>query len=227
MRVLLSFWYGVFKNNPTFRLVLGLCPTLAVTTSLENALGMGLAATFVLVCSNALVSALRKVIPGAVHIPCYIVIIATFVTAIDLLMQAYLPELSASLGIFIPLIVVNCIILGRAEAFASKNGVVLSVADGLGSGVGFTLALALVATVREVVGAGTLTVWGELAFKNLNPGPVTLAILPAGGFIALGLLLALINWLGEWNARRHGAPAPLPVNLDCRHCTLCGNGKTK
>ena len=227
MKVLLSFWYGVFKNNPTFRLVLGLCPTLAVTTSLENALGMGLAATFVLVCSNALVSALRKVIPGAVHIPCYIVIIATFVTAIDLLMQAYLPELSASLGIFIPLIVVNCIILGRAEAFASKNGVVLSVADGLGSGVGFTLALALVATVREVVGAGTLTVWGELAFKNLNPGPVTLAILPAGGFIALGLLLALINWLGEWNARRHGAPAPLPVNLDCRHCTLCGNGKTK
>ena len=227
MKILLSFWYGVFKNNPTFRLVLGLCPTLAVTTSLENALGMGLAATFVLVCSNALVSALRKVIPGAVHIPCYIVIIATFVTAIDLLMQAYLPDLSASLGIFIPLIVVNCIILGRAEAFASKNGVVLSVADGLGSGFGFTLALALVATVREVIGAGTLTVWGDLAFKNVNPGPVTLAILPAGGFIALGLLLALINRLGEWNARRHGAPAPLPVSLDCRHCTLCGRGKGK
>ena len=225
MKTWLVFWNGIFKNNPTFRLVLGLCPTLAVTTSLENALGMGLAATFVLVCSNVIVSALRKVIPGAVHIQCYIVIIATFVTAIDLLMQAYLPDLSASLGIFIPLIVVNCVILGRAEAFASKNGVFDSLADGLGSGVGFTLALALVASVREIVGAGTLTVWGDVAIKNINPGPVTLAILPAGGFIALGLLLALINRLGEWNARRHGAPAPLPVSLDCRHCTMCPNGK--
>ena len=225
MKTLYVFWQGIFRNNPTFRLVLGLCPTLAVTTSLENALGMGMAATFVLICSNVLVSALRKVIPAAVHIPCYIVIIATFVTAIDLLMQAYLPELSKSLGIFIPLIVVNCIILGRAEAFACKNGVVDSFADGLGSGIGFTLALSLVAAVREICGAGTLTVWGDLAFKNLNPGPVTLAILPAGGFIALGLLLALINRLTEWNARRHGAPAPLPINLDCRHCTMCPNGK--
>ena len=215
MKTWLSFWYGIFKNNPIFRLVLGLCPTLAVTTSLENALGMGLAATFVLICSNGLVSALRKVIPPAVHIPCYIVIIATFVTAIDLLMQAYLPDLSASLGIFIPLIVVNCIILGRAEAFASKNGVLDSLADGLGSGVGFTLSLSLIAAVREIVGAGTLTVWGDIAVKGLNPG----------GFITLGLLLALINRIGEWNARRHGAPAPLPVNLDCRHCTMCGKGK--
>ena len=225
MKIWLAFWYGIFRNNPTFRLVLGLCPTLAVTTSLENALGMGMASTFVLVCSNGLVSALRKRIPDAVHIPCYIVIIATFVTATDLLMQAYLPALSASLGIFIPLIVVNCIILGRAEAFACRNGVVESLADGLGAGLGFTLALALVATVREICGAGTLTVWGDLAFRNLNPGPVTLAILPAGGFVTLGLLLALINRLGEWNARRHGAPAPLPVNLDCRHCTMCGKGK--
>jgi len=225
MKTWITFWNGIFKNNPTFRLVLGLCPTLAVTTSLENALGMGLAATFVLVCSNGLVSALRKVIPTAVHIPCYIVIIATFVTAIDLLMQAYLPSLSASLGIFIPLIVVNCIILGRAEAFASKNGVIDSLADGLGSGVGFTLALALIATVREICGAGTLTVWGDVAFKGLNPGPVTMAILPAGGFITLGLLLALINRLEEWNAQRHGAPAPLPINLDCRHCTMCPEGK--
>jgi len=225
MKTFLAFWYGIFKNNPTFRLVLGLCPTLAVTTSLENALGMGLAATFVLVCSNVLVSALRKAIPAAVHIPCYIVIIATFVTAVDLLMQAYLPDLSASLGIFIPLIVVNCVILGRAEAFASRNGIVDSFADGLGSGIGFTLALALVAAVREICGAGTLTVWGDIAIKGLNPGPVTLAILPAGGFITLGLLLALINRIGEWRARRSGAPAPLPINLDCRHCTMCGNGK--
>lgn len=225
MKTLLAFWYGIFKNNPTFRLVLGLCPTLAVTTSLENALGMGLAATFVLVCSNVLVSALRRVIPAAVHIPCYIVIIATFVTAVDLLMQAYLPDLSASLGIFIPLIVVNCVILGRAEAFASRNGVVDSFADGLGSGIGFTLALALVAAVREICGAGSLTIWGDIAVKGINPGPVTLAILPAGGFITLGLLLALINRFGEWSARRHGAPAPLPINLDCRHCTMCGRGK--
>ena len=208
MKTWLAFWYGIFKNNPTFRLVLGLCPTLAVTTSVENALGMGLAATFVLVCSNGLVSALRKVIPAAVHIPCYIVIIATFVTAVDLLMQAYLPALSASLGIFIPLIVVNCIILGRAEAFASKNGVVDSLADGLGSGFGFTLALALIGAVREFAGHA-----------------VVVAILPAGGFIVLGLLLALINRLGEWQARRHGAPPPLPVQLDCRHCTMCGKGK--
>ncbi len=225
MKTVLAFWYGVFKNNPTFRLVLGLCPTLAVTTSLENAIGMGLAATFVLVCSNVLVSALRKVIPAAVHIPCYIVIIATFVTAIDLLMQAYLPALSESLGIFIPLIVVNCIILGRAEAFASRNPVLPSLADGLGSGIGFTLALSLIAMVREIAGAGTLTIWGDLVFKGLNPGPVTLAILPAGGFIVLGLLLALINHLSAWSARRHGAPAPLPINLDCRHCTMCGKGK--
>ena len=161
MKTWLAFWSGIFKNNPTFRLVLGLCPTLAVTTSLENALGMGLAASFVLVCSNGLVSALRKAIPSAVHIPCYIVIIATFVTAVDLLMQAYLPALSESLGIFIPLIVVNCIILGRAEAFACKNGVVDSLADGLGTGIGFTLALALIASVREIIGAGSLTLWGQ------------------------------------------------------------------
>ena len=218
-------WSGVLKNNPVFRLVLGMCPTLAVTTSLENALGMGMAASFVLICSNVIVSALRRVIPEAVHIPCYIVIIATFVTAIDLLMQAYLPALSASLGIFIPLIVVNCIILGRAEAFASKNGVVLSFADGLGSGLGFTLALAFVGTVRELIGSGSITLWGDIAVRNVFDSPVTLAILPAGGFIALGLLLALVNRIGEWNARRRGAPPPLPVNLDCRHCTMCPNGK--
>lgn len=225
MKIWLPFWYGIFRNNPTFRLVLGLCPTLAVTTSLENALGMGLAASFVLVCSNGLVSALRKAIPDAVRIPCYIVIVATFVTAIDLLLQAFLPALSESLGIFIPLIVVNCIILGRAEAFACRNGVVASLADGLGTGVGFTLALALVAAVREVVGAGSLTVWGDLAIRHIHAKPVVLAILPAGGFVVLGLLLALINHLGAAWARRRGAPPPLPLGLDCRHCALCPNGK--
>ena len=208
MKTWLAFWYGIFKNNPTFRLVLGLCPTLAVTTSIENAIGMGCAATFVLVCSNGLVSALRKLIPAAVHIPCYIVIIATFVTAVDLLMQAYLPALSDSLGIFIPLIVVNCVILGRAEAFASKNGVILSLADGLGSGIGFGLSLVLIGAIRQFA--------GEF---------ITVAILPAGGFIVFGLILAAFNRYEEWNARRKGDLPPMPVNLDCRHCTMCPNGK--
>ena len=208
MKTWLAFWYGIFKNNPTFRLVLGLCPTLAVTTSIENAVGMGCAATFVLVCSNGLVSALRKLIPAAVHIPCYIVIIATFVTAVDLLMQAYLPALSDSLGIFLPLIVVNCVILGRAEAFASKNGVILSLADGLGSGIGFGLSLVLIGAIRQFA--------GEF---------ITVAILPAGGFIVFGLILAAFNRYEEWNARRKGDLPPMPVNLDCRHCTMCPNGK--
>ena len=208
MKTWLAFWSGIFKNNPTFRLVLGLCPTLAVTTSLENALGMGLAATFVLFCSNGIISALRKLIPDAVHIPCYIVIVATFVTAVDLLMQAYLPALSESLGIFIPLIVVNCVILGRAEAFASKNGVILSLADGLGSGIGFGLSLVLIGAIRQFA--------GEF---------ITVAILPAGGFIVFGLILAAFNRYEEWNARRKGDLPPMPVNLDCRHCTMCPNGK--
>ena len=214
MKMLDTFKAGILKNNPTFRLVLGLCPTLAVTTSLENAIGMGLAATFVLICSNALVAALRKLIPDAVHIPCYIVIIATFVTVTDLVIKAYLPALSESLGIFIPLIVVNCIILGRAEAFASKNPVLDSVADGFGMGLGFTLALSLIAAAREVIGAGSLTVWGDIAIKNIHGGPVVLAVLPAGGFITLGLLLALINHVSALGARRRGAPPPLPINLE-------------
>ena len=216
---------GIIKENPCLILMLGMCPTLAVTTSAINGIGMGLSTLAVLIFSNLIISMMRNVIPDQVRLPAYIVIVASLVTIVDLLMQAYLPDLSASLGIFIPLIVVNCIILGRAEAFACKNGVIDSLADGLGSGIGFALALSLIAAVREVCGAGTLTIWGDLAIKGLNPGPVTLAILPAGGFIVLGLVLALINRLGEWNARRHGAPAPLPVNLDCRHCTMCPNGK--
>ena len=226
MKIFNTFSAGVFRNNPTFRLVLGLCPTLAVTTSLKDAIGMGAAATFVLVCSNVLVSLLRKLIPDAVHIPCYITIVATFVTTTDLLMQAFLPALSESLGIFIPLIVVNCIILGRAEAFACKNGPVASAADGLGTGIGFTLALSLLASVREIAGNGSLTVWGDIGVKDVFGGEsVTMAILPAGGFVALGLLLALVNHLNNRAAARRGGPAPLPLTLDCRHCTLCGAGK--
>ena len=217
---------GILKENPVLVLLLGMCPTLATTTSAINGLSMGLATMSVLICTNFVISCIKGITPDKVRIPVFIVVIAAFVTILQMLMAAYAPDsINKALGIFIPPIVVNCIILGRAEAFACRNGVVDSLADGLGSGLGFTLALSLVASVREIVGAGTLTVWGDLAFKNLNPGPVTLAILPAGGFIALGLLLALINRIAERNARRRGAPPPLPVNLDCRHCTMCPNGK--
>ncbi|MDX9868696.1 MAG: electron transport complex subunit E [Kiritimatiellia bacterium] len=212
---------GIIKENPTFRLVLGMCPTLAVTTSLENALGMGLAATFVLVCSNVVISSLRKLIPAAVRIPCYIVVIAAFVTMVDLLMQAYTYALWEKLGIFIPLIVVNCIILGRAEAFASKNGVLSSAADGVGMGIGFTIALAVIAALREFTGNGSVTVWGDLAFTAIHNRAMVLFILPAGGFLSLGLVLAFLNHLQAVSARRRGEAAPLPLELDCRHCALC------
>ena len=191
MKTWLAFWHGIFKNNPTFRLVLGLCPTLAVTTSLENALGMGLAASFVLVCSNGIISALRKLIPDAVHIPCYIVIVATFVTAIDLLMQAYLPALSESLGIFIPLIVVNCIILGRAEAFASKNSVAASAVDGICQGLGYTAVLIVLCFVRELLGAGKLM---GVQIMPASYVPAGILVLPVGGFLCLGALIAAMQW---------------------------------
>ncbi|HRT29282.1 MAG TPA: electron transport complex subunit E [Kiritimatiellia bacterium] len=212
---------GIIKENPTFRLVLGMCPTLAVTTSLENALGMGVACIFVLICSNAAISALRNVIPSAVRIPCYIVVIAAFVQIVDLLMQAYTPALADSLGIFIPLIVVNCIILGRAEAYASKNGVLYSMADGLGMGLGFTLSLSIIAIVREFFGNGSITLWGDWALTNIHHNTMVLVILPAGGFITLGLILALMNHMQAVAARRAGAPAPLPLELNCRSCALC------
>jgi len=154
-----EFTKGLWAEVPPFRLVLGLCPTLAVTKSVENGIGMGVATTFVLVCSNVLVSSLRKVIPAKVRIACYIVIIATFVTVVELVMQAYTYPLFLKLGIFIPLIVVNCIVLGRSEAFASKNGVFRSLLDGLGMGIGFTLALSALAAVRELLGTGDLTIW--------------------------------------------------------------------
>jgi len=225
MRFLTELTRGIVRENPTFRLVLGMCPTLALTTSLENALGMGVAATFVLICSNAAISALRNVIPATVRIPCYIVVIAAFVTMVDLLMQAYTPALAESLGIFIPLIVVNCIILGRAEAFASKNGVLYSIADGLGMGLGFTLALSIIAAIREFLGNGSITVWGDLAVQNIHSSSMVLVVLPAGGFITLGLILAFINHLQAVAARKKGVAAPLPLELDCRHCALCKIGE--
>ena len=225
MRLFNELTRGIIKENPTFRLVLGMCPTLALTTSLENALGMGVACIFVLICSNAAISALRNIIPSAVRIPCYIVVIAAFVQVVDLLMQAYTPALAESLGIFIPLIVVNCIILGRAEAFASKNGVLFSIADGAGMGIGFTLSLSVIAAIREFLGNGSVTVWGDLAIQNIHNHAMVLIILPAGGFVTLGLILAFINNLQAVAARKKGVAAPLPLELDCRHCALCKIGE--
>ena len=193
------FLNGIITENPTFRLVLGTCPTLAVTTSAINGLGMGAAATFVLLGSNVVISALRKVIPDKVRIPSFIVVICMFVTIIQLVMQAYLPSLYESLGIFLPLIVVNCIILGRAEAFASKNPVVASAFDGLGMGCGFTLALTLIGCIREFLGNGSV-----FGIDLLGAGyqPMLLMILPAGGFLVFGTLLGIINALTN---RKKGA----------------------
>lgn len=183
---------GLFKENPVLVLLLGMCPSLATTTSVINAIGMGLSAMVVLVCSNAVVSALRKIIPGKVRIAAYIVIIATFVTIVEMLLKAYLFSLSKSLGVFIPLIVVNCIILARAEAFASKNTVWESVLDGVGMGLGFTIALVIIATVREILGAGT---WCGIPVTTIGyrNNPALMFILPAGGFLSLGLILGAIN----------------------------------
>ncbi len=192
---------GIFRENPIFKLALGMCPFLAVTTSVENALGMGAAATFVLICSNFLVSLLRNLIPSKVRIPCYIVIIATFVTLVDMVMNAYLPELHRSLGIFIPLIVVNCIILGRAEGFANRHPVLNSVADAVGMGIGFTLAMVILATFRELLGSGTWLNMNVLG-RNYANQPLLIAILAPGAFILLGFILGVFNILEK---RRGGA----------------------
>ncbi len=190
---------GILRENPLFVLVLGTCPSMAVTTSMVNGLGMGIAATFVLVMSNIAISALRKVIPPAIRIPCYITIIASFVTLVEMLMEAYMFPLHQALGIFLPLIVVNCIILGRAEAFASQNSVGRSALDGLGMGLGFTLALLILGTIREILGNGTILVGTPLetailgsAFKENS---MLVMILPPGGFLTLGLLIAGLNKL--------------------------------
>jgi electron transport complex protein RnfE len=195
-----EFTKGLWEEIPPFRLVLGLCPTLAVTKTVANGVGMGVAATFVLVCSNILVSMLRKSIPSQVRVPCFIIIIATFVVVVELVMQAFTYPLFLQLGIFIPLIVVNCIILGRAEAFASKNAVVASTADGLGIGVGFTIALAVLAALREVFGAGTLSVpFSDTVIQVFGPSfqPFTFMVEAPGAFVCLGLVLAIMNLVGK------------------------------
>lgn len=185
-----TFTNGLIKNNPTFRLVLGTCPTLAVTTSALNGLYMGLATAFVLTCANILVSLLRKTIPDKVRIPCFIVIIATFSTMVEMVMRAYLPALNKSLGIYIPLIVVNCIILGRAEAYASTHNVFDSALDGIGIGLGFSFALMFMGLFREFLGAGSL--FGH-EIKALSDVAMTVFILPAGGFLAFAFLMAAFN----------------------------------
>ena len=198
--VVQEFTKGLWEEIPPFRLVLGLCPTLAVTKTVANGVGMGVAATFVLVFSNILVSLLRKSIPGQVRVPCFIIIIATFVVIVELVMQAVAYPLFLQLGIFIPLIVVNCIILGRAEAFASKNGVVASTADGLGIGVGFTIALTVLAALREVFGAGTLSVpFSDTVIQVFGASfqPFTFMVEAPGAFVCLGLVLALMNLAGK------------------------------
>ena len=183
---------GLIKENPVLRLVLGTCPTLAVTTAVSNALGMGVAATAVLICSNIVISALRKVIPDKVHLPCYITIIATFVTIVHMVVKAYAPALDTALGVYLPLIVVNCIILGRAEMFACKHTVVESALDGVGMGLGFTLALTAMATVREVLGAGT---WLGFTVLPESMDRFTLMTSAPGGFFTFGILMALVVWI--------------------------------
>jgi len=217
MSITQEFFKGIWKENPVLKLVLGLCPVLAVTTSLINGVAMGLASMFVLVMSNIVVSLISGFIPKKVRIPCFIIVIASFVTIVDLVMHAYLFSLWEQLGLFIPLIVVNCVILGRSEAFASKNPVLLSIADGLGMGLGFTLALGSLGAVREIFGNGSLmgmTLFGP-EFQ-----PFLLAILPPGAFIFLGLFLAGMNKIEAMRARKQGRHAPAPVEADASRCCM-------
>ena len=196
-----EFIKGLYKENPVFRLMLGLCPVLAVSNSVNNAIGIGVAATFVLVCSNFFVSLIRQWVPPKIRIPIFIMIIATFVTIVQLVMAGFFPVLSRSLGLFIPLIVVNCIILGRAEAFASKHRVFISLIDGLGMGFGFTLALIIIATFREVLGNGT---WLGMLVFGPTFQPVLFMIQSPGAFLTIGLLLGLFTWYENRRAiKRH------------------------
>lgn len=217
MRIWKNVSKGFIKENPVLVLVLGTCPTLATSTSVLNALGMGAAATMVLIFSNFLISALRNVIPDKVRIPCYIVLIAGLVTAVQMLVKAFLPALDQSLGIYLPLIVVNCIILGRAEMFASKNGVFDSAVDGLGMGMGFTLALCMMATIREVFGYGTFC---GLPVPVLEQNHVSILTMAPGGFFVFGLLIAGVNKFG-----RH---KPKKKSFGCDSCPQSGAcGKTE
>ena len=209
---------GILNENPVLRLVLGTCPTLAVTTMASNGIGMGLAATFVLLCSNVVISALRKVIPDQVRIPCYITVIAGFVTLVQMLVKAFVPSLDTALGVFLPLIVVNCIILGRAEMFASKNGILDSALDGIGMGIGFTITLTIMGTIREILGSGTWMSGLDGLLPFLPEGfkiqvlpeaidPFTIMTSAPGGFFVFGILMAGATWLTTRPKKEKSAPA--------------------
>ena len=215
---------GIIKENPTFILMLGMCPTLAVTTSAINGLGMGLATTVVLVMSNMLISLLRKVIPDGVRMPAYIVIVASFVTIVQMVLQAYVTALYDALGLYIPLIVVNCIILGRAESYASKNKVIPSIFDGLGMGLGFTLGLTSIGIVRELIGTGKIF---NLQLLPKSYEGVSIFILAPGAFLVLAFLCALQNKFGAKGANRH-MNSETACGGDCAHCrSLCKESENK
>ncbi len=221
-----EFSKGIIKENPVLRLVLGTCPTLAVTTSLSSAIGMGVAATLVLACSNTVISLLRKVIPQKVRIPAYIVIIASFVTIVQMLVKAFVPFLDAQLGVYLPLIVVNCIILGRAEAFAGKNPVLASLFDGLGMGIGFTAALMCMGILREVLGSGAIDLTSyfeglKIEIPFLKDNPLLIFILPPGGFFVFGMLMACVNKLAEKKGKPKAelACSGCPMKDNCQKCS--------
>lgn len=214
MRYMKEFTKGLIKENPTLVTLLGMCPTLAITTMASNAIGMGAAATFVLICSNVVISLIRKMIPDQVRLPSFIVIIAGFVTLVGFVMQAYMPALYDALGIYLPLITVNCIILGRAEMFASKHNVLASALDGAGMGVGFTMALLAVGSVREIIGGGTW--FGIQLIPEGTIQPMTLFILPAGGFFVLGCVIALVNKISNREPKKVTGCAA------CGGCEACG-----
>ena len=213
-----TFSKGIIKENPVLVLVLGTCPTLAVTTQASNAIGMGIAATMVLLCSNMAISALRKVIPDKVRIPCYIVLIAGFVTVVQMLVKAFVPALDESLGIFLPLIVVNCIILGRAEMFANKNTVTDSALDALGMGAGFTLTLFAMASIREIFGNGT---WFDIPLPVLAENHVSILTMAPGGFFVFGCLIALVNYI----SRKKGGKNRELGCANCPSAALCGQAE--
>lgn len=221
-----EFTKGIIAENPVLRLVLGTCPTLATTTSVKSAVGMGLAASVVLICSNVVISALRKVIPAKVRIPAYIVVIASFVTLVQMVVKAFAPALDEMLGVYLPLIVVNCIILGRAEAFASKNPVLASAVDGLGMGVGFTAALFLMGAVREILGAGSFL---GLSIPFLSSNPMLVFILPPGGFFVYGILMAAVNKLAEKKGKPKAELKGCKACPMAASCTLhsCENAEEK
>lgn len=200
---------GIIKENPTLVMLLGMCPTLAVTTQALNGIGMGLATTFVLLGSNIVISALRKVIPDKVRIPAFIVIIASFVTLIGFLLEGFVPTLYESLGVYLTLITVNCIIFGRAEMFASKNGIIASACDAIGMGIGFTLALFLMGSVREILGSGQ---WFGMEIPVLKDNPMLLFIMPAGGFFTLGVIIAVVNKIANRKP---------PLEIECGSCDKC------